>query len=272
MNASPSPDPHIFEPEYYQRLYEIEEQHWWALGMREAMRALLRAPLRGRTSLRVLDAGCGTGYLLHYLHSRYSLRGVPVGIDVSPHALAFCRQRGASALAQASVVQLPFPAACFDLVFCLDTLQHLSPAGTDSRAVGEFARVFRPGGVLYLRTNSALGHAPLRGTDPHQYRRYHLATVTGMLTTAGLAVERATYLNMLPGVWAMVREYLDGAQSRTTAASGPGLALRLDARQGAWLNTVLQGVLRMEAWLVGPVRLNLPFGHAAAFVARKQPE
>src|SRR2546427_4714028 len=138
-----APSPHIFEPDYYQLLYELEERHWWALGMRDAMRELLQTPLQGKTGLRVLDAGCGTGYLLEYLQRHYPLAGAPIGIDISPHALKFCQQRGASALAQASAVQLPFPAACFDLVVCLDTLQHLSPAGADRRAIAEFARVLR---------------------------------------------------------------------------------------------------------------------------------
>jgi ubiquinone/menaquinone biosynthesis C-methylase UbiE len=269
MSTLSSPSPHIFEPDYYRRLYEIEEQHWWAVGMRDVMRGLLQAPLKGKTGLQVLDAGCGTGYLLEYLQRHYSLAGAPIGVDISPHALKFCRQRGASVLAQASAVQLPFPAACFDLVLCLDTLQHLSPAGADRLAIAEFARVLRAGGVLYLRTNSALGHASLHGVDPHRYRRYRLTTVTKMLTAAGLTVQRATYLNVLPSVWAMVREYLSGPSSHATAAGGPGLALRPYPRQWAWLNRILYGVLRVEAWLVGTLRLSLPFGHESAFVARK---
>lgn len=269
MGSTPLRLPQIFEPDYYQRLYDIEEQHWWALGMREAMVGLLRAPLAGRTQLRVLDAGCGTGYLLEYLKRCYPLAGEPVGIDVSPHALKFCQRRGASTLALASVVQTPFPSASFDLIVCIDTLQHLSPAGADQRAVAEFARLLRPGGLLYLRTNSALGHVSLQGTDPHQYRRYHLATVMALLTAAGLTVERATYLNALPGAWAMLREYVRGVQPHATAASGPGLALRPYPRQLSWVDRVLHGVLRCEAWLVGALRLNLPFGHACAFVARQ---
>jgi len=269
MSSTPPRPPQIFEPDYYQRLYDTEERHWWVLGMREAMVGLLRAPLVGRTQLRVLDAGCGTGYLLEYLKRCYPLAEEPVGIDVSPHALKFCQQRGASALALASVVQTPFPSASFDLIVCIDTLQHLSPAGADQRAVTEFARLLRPEGLLYLRTNSALGHISLQGTDPHQYRRYHLATVTTLLTTAGLTVERATYLNALPGAWAMLREYVQGMRPHTTAVSGPGLALRLYPRQLAWVNRVLHGVLRIEAWLVSALRLTLPFGHACAFVARR---
>jgi hypothetical protein len=52
--------PQIFELDYYQRLYDIEEQHGWAQGLRDAMDALLRPVINGNR-LRALDIGCGTG-------------------------------------------------------------------------------------------------------------------------------------------------------------------------------------------------------------------
>jgi 2-polyprenyl-3-methyl-5-hydroxy-6-metoxy-1,4-benzoquinol methylase len=56
--------PQIFEADYYQKLYEIEENHWWEMGLRDAMDALFHKALAGRQNLRVLDVGCGTGYIL----------------------------------------------------------------------------------------------------------------------------------------------------------------------------------------------------------------
>lgn len=259
--------PQIFEPGYYQRLHDIEEQHWWAVGMRDAMPALLRQALAGKRQLRVLDIGCGTGYLLTQLR-QYPLAGEPVGNHLSAHALRFCQRRGASAVAVASATQLPFAPASFDLIVCIDTLQHLSPAGADRKAIAEFARLLRPGGILYLRTNSARGHAPLHGVDPDQYRRYDLAAVTAMLRDAGLEVERATYLNMIPGLWAMLRERLRRGP-RTVAAIGPGLAIRSYSPRLAWLNRAMRNVLRFESWFLGRWRLDLPFGHSTAFVARQ---
>jgi ubiquinone/menaquinone biosynthesis C-methylase UbiE len=263
--------PQIFEPDYYQQLYDVEERHGWAQGMREAMAALLRQPLAGRGQLRALDIGCGTGYLLKYVARHYPLRGEPVGIDVSSYALKFCRQRGASQLALASAVQLPFASAAFDLIICIDTLQHLSPAGADRIAAREFVRLLRPGGVLYLRTNSARGHVPVTGVDPDQYRRYRLETVTAMLTEAGLKVERATYVNAIPGAWAALRERVR-ARQLSAAPIGPGLSIRPYPPHLVWLNSVMRGVLSFEAWLMGGLQLDLPFGHSTAFVARRLAE
>ncbi|WP_218081767.1 class I SAM-dependent methyltransferase [Anthocerotibacter panamensis] len=264
MNANSVPQ--IFEPDYYQRLYDLEEQHWWARGMRAAMVTLLARSLAEKRGLRVLDVGCGTGYLLDFLKAHYPLDGEVMGIDVSSHALKFCELRGAKRLMLASATELPFADSSFDLIICIDTLQHLAGAGADQVALGEFARVLAGGGVLYLRTNSALGRRPLAGVDGDQYRRYTVEDVKALLTSTGFGVERATYVNALPGLVGALREYLR-PQRHSHHASGPGLAIRPYPPNLAWLNELMYGVSSFEAKLLGG--MDLPFGHSSAFVARR---
>jgi len=254
---------HIFEPDYYQRLHDIEEKHWWAMGMRDAMVSLMDRSLAGKKQVKALDIGCGTGYLLSYLE-RYSLDGETVGLDNSPYALKFSQGRGANALVLASGVQPPFVANSFDLIICIDTIQHLSPAGADQTAIDEFARLLRPGGVLYLRTNSALGHAPLKGVDPNLYRRYRRPELVAMLERAGLKAERASYTNLVFSIWAMLKEYA-AANRPPSAAIGPGLAIHQP--RSAAINAFCYAILRAEAGLMR--RVDLPFGHSLAVVARK---
>lgn len=258
--------PQIFELDYYQRLYDIEERHGWAQGLRDAMDALLKPVVNGKW-LRALDIGCGTGYLLEYLQ-RYPLDGEVVGIDISPYAVQFCRQRGANALAIASATQVPFLTASFDLIICIDTIQHLTPAGADLVAIKEFARLLRPGGLLYLRTNSARGHRPLEGADPDQYRRYRLTELMNMIHEAGMQTLRATYLNAIPGFWGMLREYAQMSHDKVRAI-GPGLSIQLHPPEKAWLNRAIYRTLAFEAWMIGKVHFNLPFGHSTAVLARK---
>lgn len=264
MTHSDSP-PQIFELDYYQRLHDIEEQHGWAQGLRSAMDALLQPVLNGKP-LRALDIGCGTGYLLKYLQ-RYPVDGEVVGIDISPYALQFCGQRGAKVLAIASATQVPLPSESFDLIICIDTIQHLTPSSADMDAVREFARLLRPGGLLYLRTNSALGHRPLEGVDPNQYRRYKVPELKSMMTQAGMQTLRATYLNAIPGFWAMLGEYTRA--SRKVRPIGPGLSIQLYPPEKAWLNRAIFRILAFEAWMIGKARLDLPFGHSIAVLARK---
>lgn len=67
----------------------------------------------------VVDVGCGTGELLHRLD-------VPIrfGTDLATRGI----RRVRVPVARASILQLPFADASFDLVICAETLEHLDPA------------------------------------------------------------------------------------------------------------------------------------------------
>lgn len=273
--SAPAGPPRVFEPAYYERLYRVEESHWWSRGMRRAMAALLRDPLADRGGLRILDVGCGTGLLLDELArlDGAAEASEPVGVDLSTHALAFCALRGNRRLARASAAALPFADGIFDLAVCIDTFQHLAPAGADRRAAEELARVLAPGGVVYLRTNAAWGHPRLEGADRNLYRRYRPEEVEELLDSAGLEVLRSTHLNALPSLWAAARELLTaergpGGRSERVPPEGPGLTIEPYPAGRRWLGALLYGVLAFEAALVGR-GLDLPFGHSTALVARR---
>ena len=265
--------PQIFQREYYQRLYDIEEQHWWAKGMRDAMDALLAKPLGDLRNLRVLDIGCGTGFLMNYIREKYSIYESVVGLDVSQHALDFCHQRGENKLILGSATAVPIPSKSFDLIICIDTIQHLAGEGADEQAISEFSRLLNRGGILYLRTNSRLGHLQLEGADEHQYRRYDVATVSKLLKKAGFHVSRATYLNMLPSAVGALREFATAAKEHEhhhhSDAIGPGLRIKPYKEGLGWLNTVMHTELMVEADIIR-AGIDLPFGHSCGFVAQKK--
>ena len=67
----------------------MEEQHWWFLGKRRIIKALLASlPAAGERDL-VVDVGCGPGGNVGALADSYDV----AGIDTSPDAIALARQR-----------------------------------------------------------------------------------------------------------------------------------------------------------------------------------
>src|SRR3954470_8983621 len=100
------------EREQYAVMARREERHWWYAGMRRVALAVLDQALDGRTDLRVLDAGCGTGGTTIALR-RY---GTVVGVDYAWEAVAPAQSRGLTQVACGSVEHLPFGAATFDVV------------------------------------------------------------------------------------------------------------------------------------------------------------
>lgn len=85
----------------------------------------------------VLDAGCGEGETIARLDGLLPDR--VAGVDLSPDAVAFAAGRFPGLeISRASVYELPFEDGCFDLVLCLEVLEHLADPGA---ALAELARV-----------------------------------------------------------------------------------------------------------------------------------
>ena len=119
-----------------------DDDHWWYRGRRRFLRAELdRLPIA--PGARLLDAGCGSGRTLDEL-ARY---GRVSGADVSPEAVLAARRRGHDDVHRARVEELPFPDATFDVVTCLDVVEHTPD---DRATLAELWRVTRPGGLLLV--------------------------------------------------------------------------------------------------------------------------
>ncbi len=101
-------------------------------------------------SQRVLDVGCGTGYLLRLLAVRYPHAAELAGVDPAPSMIKAAEQAADDRRLRFTVStaeQLPFPNDAFDLVVSTTSFDHW----TDQRAgVRECARVLAPGGHLVL--------------------------------------------------------------------------------------------------------------------------
>jgi 2-polyprenyl-6-hydroxyphenyl methylase/3-demethylubiquinone-9 3-methyltransferase len=113
----------------------------------------IRSHLEGRPG-RILDIGCGAGFLANAL----AAEGHRVsGVDMSRGSLKVARARSAAAggvpadaaYQVADAYRLPFRDAAFDAVVALDFLEHVTAPG---RVIEEAARVLRPGGLFFFHT------------------------------------------------------------------------------------------------------------------------
>jgi len=98
---------------------------------------------------RVLDVGCGTGYLLRLLAERCPQATELAGIDPAPSMIEAAEQAAGDRLrfTVGAAERLPYPDGVFDLVVSTTSFDHWA----DQRAgVGECARVLVPGGHLVL--------------------------------------------------------------------------------------------------------------------------
>ena len=129
-------------------------EHWWD----DAFTAFLEETLQPRPGKRILDVGCGTGTaeisLARLRLSQMQLFGVDLVTDRVRDAHAATRGINARVgYAAADACRLPFAADSFDSTYCVAVLQHIRDL---SGALGEIARVTRPGGrVLIVEPDNA---------------------------------------------------------------------------------------------------------------------
>lgn len=258
-------NPRIGSPEYFERLFQVEEKHWWARGMRAVAAGMLDAYYLGSKGLRVLDAGCGTGLTLTWLDRYHPAQ--TVGIDLSWHALQFCHIRGKRMLSQASVLELPFSNDYFGLIVCNDVLQHLPGKGADHKALEELYRVLKPGGHLLIRTNSSQSSREKPSNNEH-HRLYSRDELRSRIERAGFLVSKATYANVLPALLPTLKQYFKPRGAHQPHQDS-GLAIRLLPAGLEWLNTLLYWLLKGEAWYFSKPSRTSGFGHTIFFLVQK---
>lgn len=284
MVEAQTTSPEIYSPQYYQRIAELENRHWWHLGMQSIAFALLKGA--GNVSVkRVLDAGCGTGAMMRWAGEKLGATDIH-GIDIAPEALAYCRaENPAWKVREGSVLDLPYPANMFDLVISNDVVQHLPTNGGDLKGVSEMARVLVPGGALLLRTNSRLGMWQKTDARDYDYQRFVQEEVTQLLSAAGLTPVRATYANVVGSLHESARRFFQ-RRSRQDGAHGhshhhehgdpgaqrtvyEGLQIRDTASANPMANRLLLSTLKTEAAFLRRPRRRIGFGHAIVVVAVK---
>lgn len=102
---------------------------------------------------RVLDWGCGPGFLLEKLCARgIEAAGLEFSADSMCQAIERCsRLPSFSGVTAVDRIPTAIPEASFDVVFLVEVIEHLLPEQIDS-TLEEINRLLKPGGVVVIST------------------------------------------------------------------------------------------------------------------------
>lgn len=140
-------------------IYDAAAARWWSDDIRwvRTLRNMVPGRLRWFDRLvawpdaRVLDLGCAGGFMAEALDARGArVTGIDPSAPAVAAARAHAREAGRDIRYDIGVGEdLPYPADSFDIVVCVDVLEHVADL---DRVLAEIARVLTPGGVFLYDT------------------------------------------------------------------------------------------------------------------------
>ena len=253
-NAIATDLPKEMQSHHYPILYQVEDSHWWYVGRRRIISSLvekIRATLNNPNP-RILDVGCGTGANLKML-ANY---GRAEGVDISPQAVEFCRERGLDTVKLGAAEQLPYEDDSFEIVTALDVIEHLDD---DVAGLREIGRVLRRDGRVLLFVPAFMFLWGVQDDVSNHRRRYTLPSLVKAVEEAGFAVEWSSYANIsffLPVL--LVRSVMRWLRLRAATEYGINISV---------MNGPFSQLFAAERFILD--RGKLPFGVSAVCIARR---
>jgi len=235
--------------DYGQAYRELYRRHWWWRSREELIVGTLRARLggRGRAPGAILDVGCGDGLFFDRLAEFGEAEGVEPAADLvspdGPH--------------RARITVAPFderfrPGKRYALILMLDVLEHMpEPA----RALRHALTLLEPGGT-FLATVPAFNALWTTHDDiNHHYTRYTRRSFRALAREGGLRVDLERYFFH----WTVPAKL--AARAAEAVLRPEPTPPRVPPR---WVNEPLYALSRLEARVLGPLRL--PFGSSLMVV------
>lgn len=237
----------------FEELAALEDRSFW---FRARNRLLVRLTRQlSRPGERLLEIGCGTGYVLRALARECGLS--VTGSELFPEGLEFARKRVPEA--EFSVLdarQMPYKEE-FDLAGAFDVLEHIDD---DVGVLRGLRGALRPGGHLLITVPQHRWLWSDADDYAHHVRRYRRAEMLDRVEGAGFEILRATSFvtSLLPLMLL--------ARLRRQSPGSYDLAAELIPPQP--INRSLEWMLDRECDLITR-GVNLPAGGSLVVVARR---
>jgi SAM-dependent methyltransferase len=206
IDVEQTPTARSYGADYFTTLYGDRPHQTAADKLRDA---LIRRTVQGFVDQgRLLEIGCGFGYLLGSFNQRFERYGT----DISAHAIAYARDKLPDAYVVVANIQdgIPFNGA-FDAIIAVNVIEHLLAPQV---ALDAIATHLRPGGIFvaHLPTISSrlagwFYNRSYARDLTHVYRPSG-AAFNDLVTRAGLRVLRARYFPFWPDLlWRRLRPH-----------------------------------------------------------------
>lgn len=227
----------------YDRMQALEDEHWWFVGRRRILSAVLERSLPRSGPAAILEAGCGTGGNLAMLQGFGSVDA----FEVDEPSCDFARQRSGLDVRVGSLPDaVPFPDSRYRAIALFDVLEHVD---RDVDALNRLSGLLAEDGRIFVTVPAFPILWSAHDERHHHFRRYTARSLRETAERAGLTVERLSYFNTL---------LLAPAVAMRLAKAGLRRDTPDDAMPPRRLNRMLAWLFALERYPLA--RVDLPVG------------
>lgn len=235
-------------------MYEMESDYWWHKGKRLHVISLIKK--FGKRKPKILDVGCGTGYLLKEL-SDYSQS---YGIDKSKRSLSFCGKRGLKKIYNIDIEKNPFPKVKFDIITSLDVIEHIKD---DKKAMINISKSLTTEGIVIVTTPAFQKLWSYWDVVAGHYRRYSTKELKKLFKESSFKIVYMRYTNIsffIPALTIrMIKEKFGSNNSKQHTSDF--------IKVSKFINSFLYLILKIEMFI--SFLIPIPFGLSFIIVGKK---
>jgi SAM-dependent methyltransferase len=249
-----------YPAEAFARLVQLEANSFWFRSRNRIIVRMFRKYLREPARPRVLEIGCGTGFVLSALRAqgRFDL----VGAEQHVAGLVWARRRLPDVeFVQLDARRLPYEAA-FDAIGAFDVIEHIPE---DEEVMASVHRALRPNGLFIVTVPQHAWLWSAADDQAHHQRRYSRADLRTKLELQGFKVRFCTsfVFALLPLM------YLSRSRRKSSGDAPAGEVDCAELSLPAALDRLMELGMRLDEGLIA-AGVSLPVGGSLLMVAQRR--
>jgi SAM-dependent methyltransferase len=203
--------------EYY-KMAEAEDHLWWYRALHlQTLLAIQKHFGKENKSIRILDAGCGTGGMMKYLiENGYQNL---LGVELSDTGYQFCVERKLPVIHQdLSEFRSSHPDLSFDLIISHDVFCYLSDED-NVKILTDFEHMLSEGGLILMNLPALNAFKGMHDIGVGLLRRYHKTELKLLVSNTTLKIKHINYWPQLLSPFILAARLLQRVKMKINPSS-----------------------------------------------------
>jgi SAM-dependent methyltransferase len=244
----------------YIRMASVEEQLWWYRSLHTLVFNQISNSFSENT-IKIVDAGCGTGGMLKYL-SKNEYKNIE-GFDISTDAVEICKSRQLSVYIDSIInISAHYKPQTLDVIISNDTFYFINETER-KKLIQDFHNLLRPNGLVILNLPALKAFRGIHDISVGVNYRFSKRDIKKMINPSQFKILRATYWPFFLSPIIFITRFFQRIKLKINKNAKIESDIDLPPKE---INNLLFKLTRIE----NAVFKNKPFGSSLFLVLKKQ--